>query len=344
MASFAGKGNAQLLEEAEGIQDKTKESIMRMKQQTAESEAIGTATLEELRRQGEQIDENQQEVDAIDDKLEKAKGLQNQFDRWAGNWFGIKKGRANKEAKAEIESRNANTEVSIHEVFENSEYNSMSRKWKFKGLFLTTPDGAPAPDLFDPKLQASIPDTRWSVDFSIAEIDAEGWTYGYDFATLNKGKGERSAKWNTYVRRRKWRFTEAESKNSEALSDIKKRNEARTTGANKAGASQADKIGYVPRSQLKTLTDSGLSRKPGKAENLDDESKAGLAKLNQNDSEIDAGLDEISNSLDTLTNISQAMNEEARTQTNKLEKLANSMEKVSDKQAVVNARLKQQIK
>ena len=122
MSAFAGKGNAQLLEETEQIQDKTKESITRMKQQTAESEAIGTATLEELRRQGEQITENQQEVDAIDEKLTKAQGLQNQFDRWAGNWLGGKKRAAHREAKAEIDNRHAAAESQLHEVYEHSKY------------------------------------------------------------------------------------------------------------------------------------------------------------------------------------------------------------------------------
>ena len=32
---------------------------------------------------------------------------------------------------------------------------------------------------------------RWIIDFSLAGIDAEGWTYAYDFAYLNKhGAGE----------------------------------------------------------------------------------------------------------------------------------------------------------
>ena len=199
-----------------------------------------------------------------------------------------------------------------------------------------------APDLFDPKLQQSIPDTRWSVDFSIQNIDADGWTYGYDFPTLNKGKGERAAKWNSYVRRRKWRFLEAKGAASEALSDVKQRNEARTTGAGKT--SQAEKIGYVPRDKQRAMTESGFGRSSGKPEALDADSQAGLSRVQENDAEIDAGLDEISNSLDTLTNISKAMNEEAREHTIKLDKLANSMDKVSDKQAVVNARLKRQLK
>ena len=124
MASFAGKGNAQLLEEAEAIQDKTKDSILRMKQQTAETEEIGKATLEELRRQGEQIDENQAAVDQIDEKLNKASSLQNEFDRWAGNWFGGKKRAAQREAKLENDNRRFTKEQAnqLHEVYEHAKY------------------------------------------------------------------------------------------------------------------------------------------------------------------------------------------------------------------------------
>jgi hypothetical protein len=64
-------------------------------------------------------------------------------------------------------------------------------------------------DLFDPALQESIPNSKWAVDFSLASIDAEGWTYANTFSSLNKsGAGESSAKWNSYVRRRKWRYVE----------------------------------------------------------------------------------------------------------------------------------------
>ena len=81
MASFTGKDRDQMLAEAEDVQGKTKDAITRIKQQTAESEAIGTATLEELRQQGGQMDEINNEVDGICDKLDKASSLQSQFDR-----------------------------------------------------------------------------------------------------------------------------------------------------------------------------------------------------------------------------------------------------------------------
>ena len=57
MSGFTGRDAEQMLAKTDDTQNKTKDSITRMKQQTAESEAIGTATLDELRRQGEQMDE-----------------------------------------------------------------------------------------------------------------------------------------------------------------------------------------------------------------------------------------------------------------------------------------------
>ena len=105
----------------------------------------------------------------------------------------------------------------IKEVFEHSTYSKMSRKWKSAGLYLCNAPDTAAPDLFDPSLQGSIADTRWSIDYSLTGIDAEGWTYAYDFGYLNKhGAGDSSAQWNSYVRRRKWKYTEASGK-SEAI-------------------------------------------------------------------------------------------------------------------------------
>ena len=47
--------NLKMLQEADEIQDKTAESVNRIKQTVAQSEEVGTATLEELRRQAAQI-------------------------------------------------------------------------------------------------------------------------------------------------------------------------------------------------------------------------------------------------------------------------------------------------
>lgn len=47
--------NQKKLQEADKIQDKTKEAIWRIQRQTAEAEELGTQTLDELRRQGQQM-------------------------------------------------------------------------------------------------------------------------------------------------------------------------------------------------------------------------------------------------------------------------------------------------
>ena len=57
MSGFTTKDAHQMLDQTHETQDKTKEAIDRMRQKTAESEQVGSATLEELRRQGEQMDD-----------------------------------------------------------------------------------------------------------------------------------------------------------------------------------------------------------------------------------------------------------------------------------------------
>lgn len=203
-------------------------------------------------------------------------------------------------------------------------------------------------DLFDPAIQETVENSQWQVDFTLVGIDAEGWTYAYDFATLNKtGAGDSSPKWNSYVRRRKWRLVDRGSAGSAQLNEVKDRNEARKAkAAASAGSSKAaDKIGYVPRNkQASTLTASGLTSagmtKGGRAadQELDDESAAGLQRLKDNDAEIDAGIDAISKTIDNLGNIAQTMKEETQIQNKKLNKIDEAMSKTTEKQTVVNAR------
>jgi hypothetical protein len=49
------EANLQKLREADEIQGKTKEAIFRIQKQAAEAEGLGVQTLEELRRQGQQM-------------------------------------------------------------------------------------------------------------------------------------------------------------------------------------------------------------------------------------------------------------------------------------------------
>lgn len=65
---------------------------------------------------------------------------------------------------------------------------------------------------------------------------------------------------------------------------------------------------------MSTLKETGLSsnamgNRKGKEE-LDDETRAGLGRMQQNDAEIDNGVGLIANSLDNLGKIAEQMNEE----------------------------------
>lgn len=55
MAVDRKDANMKKLKEADKIQDKTKEAIWRIQRQAAEAEELGTQTLDELRRQGQQM-------------------------------------------------------------------------------------------------------------------------------------------------------------------------------------------------------------------------------------------------------------------------------------------------
>jgi hypothetical protein len=96
---------------------------------------------------------------------------------------------------------------------------------------------------------------------------------------------------------------------------VDRRNEERK---NKAAATrQIEKAGYIPRSKrdlkLTGLTSSSMTGKESaRAQELDDESAAGLKKVHDNDADIDAGLESVDKTLENLENISLAMKDEVR--------------------------------
>jgi hypothetical protein len=130
------------------------------------------------------------------------------------------------------------------------------------------------------------------------------------------------------------------------LNRVKERSQARKDKV-KSVITQAEKIGYVPRSQMARMTASGLTSnttKKGIREELDEDSAAGLQTLKNNDIEIDQNLDGISSTLDKITDISKAMREEVSSQNTKIDTITNKMEGVAEKQTVVTARSKYQLK
>lgn len=191
-------------------------------------------------------------------------------------------------------------------------------------MVLCTDPSVSCDDVFDPAIQESITSSRWQVDFSLNNIDAEGWTYAYDFATLNRiGAGDSKPTMNSYVRRRKWRFTEQKASGAAGLDEVTQRNEDRKSKAAEKSR-QADKFGgYVPRNKQATplqasgLTSTGLSGgrsgRNGADQQLDEDSAAGLARLRETDAEIDQGIDSIAQTLDRVANIAGAMREEVHT-------------------------------
>jgi len=341
------EANMAMIREAESKQTATKDSIFRIQRQLAETETIGGHTLEELRKQGSQMDDISNDLDKVSAKLDTSSSLQNTFDKWAGNWWGGKKKAAINEANAEIAQRNAEEMSKVKEVFEHETFHTTSRVWKASGLYLCTDSSVRAPDLFDPASQTA--ESNWMIDFGMTGIDAEGWTYAYDFATLNKPPfGKPTADWNCYVRRRKWRFHEKKAAGGGALTEVKERNQARLEKVRPA-PTQAEKIGYVSRAQQAKMSASGLasssmmSRSRGAAaadQDLDEDSAAGLQQLKHNDAEINAGLAQISDSLDRLGAIAGEMKNETVSQTKKLERIDEGMTRAGDKTAVVNARQK----
>lgn len=97
----------------------------------------------------------------------------------------------------------------VKEVFENEKYDSLTRTWKAAGMTHCTDPKRDAPQIFDPSMQEKSSESAWLIDYSMTGIDAEGWTYASSFDVLNnKGFGEDKPKWNSYVRRRKWRHSE----------------------------------------------------------------------------------------------------------------------------------------
>jgi phage-related minor tail protein len=58
MAIDRNEANRQMLTQAGDVQNKTKDAVTRIQRQTAETEALASKTLEELRKQGTQMVQN----------------------------------------------------------------------------------------------------------------------------------------------------------------------------------------------------------------------------------------------------------------------------------------------
>lgn len=73
------KAGSNMLKEASALQDKTQDSLSNTKNMIAASKEVGVATLEELQRQREVIQNIEKETDRMDDNLARAEALMKQF-------------------------------------------------------------------------------------------------------------------------------------------------------------------------------------------------------------------------------------------------------------------------
>ena len=214
--------NQKMLNETEETQQKTKDAVVRIQQQANATEELGAATLEELRAQGRQMNDINNDINDVNAKLDTASGLQDKFDIWSGSLFGFGKRKANKEAATEIATKQMEEMNNVKEVFENEKYDMFSRVWKPSSMTLCSNPATKAPQLFDPSNQVSMENSKWAIDFSLAGIDIEGWTYAKDFAYLNKhGAGSPSGGWSDKVRRRKWKYSDTKVHGNEVVARYK---------------------------------------------------------------------------------------------------------------------------
>uniref|UniRef100_A0A7S2GWX9 t-SNARE coiled-coil homology domain-containing protein n=1 Tax=Helicotheca tamesis TaxID=374047 RepID=A0A7S2GWX9_9STRA len=96
------KSNAEVLGEADILQRKTKESVIRLQNQADQMEILADGTIEQLKEQRHQMDRIQLDVDSTDEELVKSKKLLNRFGKWSGHWAGRDKRAAKAEAEASI--------------------------------------------------------------------------------------------------------------------------------------------------------------------------------------------------------------------------------------------------
>ena len=106
---------------------------------------------------------------------------------------------------SEGSTQNKNGTTIVEEVFQLEKFDRFTRKWKSAGLVSCKDPTVSYDGLFDPNIEEHLEKGSWVIDFSQVGICPSGWTYAYDFPTLNKmGVGDNMMKWNSFVRRRKW--------------------------------------------------------------------------------------------------------------------------------------------
>lgn len=125
--------NKQVLSETRRVQGKTRESLLRIQQQAAETKVLGEETLAELQSQRNTLQKIETESHKLNAHLTKTSQLQNTFDRWAFKIGGRDKRQAKQEATLEAslkkkEKENASNKPNY--TMPSSTNNKMKKKKK----------------------------------------------------------------------------------------------------------------------------------------------------------------------------------------------------------------------
>ena len=91
--------NRVLFEHADELQRKSTEVARRCQQQLAETEELGTVTLDEIRNQNKTLTRIHDSADMTNAKLDHTHKLLNRYDRWAFHWYGRNKRMAQRDGK-----------------------------------------------------------------------------------------------------------------------------------------------------------------------------------------------------------------------------------------------------
>lgn len=115
------------------------------------------------------------------------------------------------DGSAAIQERNKAQFSKIKEVYEDQKFDNIFRTWKPHALVECANPEKECTDLFDPAVAEKMEHSNWIVDYSVAGIDSNGWTYATTYSALNSfAGGQANPQFNSFVRRRKWRYGHSE--------------------------------------------------------------------------------------------------------------------------------------
>lgn len=117
---------SKLLDEADNLQQKTKKTLDKINYNITDIDNIASLTLEELRSNTKQIDDNINETNVIDKNLDISEKLKNKFNMLNGNFFGFNIFKS-KNKKCDTNKLNISNSVS-NSTNNNIDNNNISKK------------------------------------------------------------------------------------------------------------------------------------------------------------------------------------------------------------------------